>query len=167
MGISNFSFIINQDLSNDSSCLVGINGIVGSVIHPEIHLGVTSEHNVTRWTTSCHRFELLVLLPFTCIIVWSEVHLGVTFNPNKTGGEGAWWPPLDISRDNSATRKALATTLYDNFLSSFPHILTPTLWRPGVRFRSYITFCTCMHIDRKRLKMWFCVQNQCKLSFFT
>ena len=64
---------------------------------------------------------------------------------------GAMMPPLDISRDYSATRKALATTLYDNFLSSFPHILTPDLWRPGVRFRSYITFCTCTS-DRKWLK---------------
>ena len=87
-----------------------------------------------------------------------------SLNPNKTGGP--WWPPLDILCDNSATRKALATTLYVNFLSSFPHMLTPNLWRPGVRFRSYITFCKCMS-DRKRLKMWFCVQNQCKLSFFT
>ena len=52
-------------------------------------------------------------------------------------------PPLDISRDYSATREALAATLYDNFLSSFPHILTPNLWRPGVRFRSYVTLCTC------------------------
>ena len=40
-------------------------------------------------------------------------------------------PPLDISRDYSATRKALATTLYNNFLLSFPHILTPNLWRYG------------------------------------
>ena len=61
-------------------------------------------------------------------------------NPNKTGGGGGWWPPFDISRDNSATRIALTMTLYDNFLLSFPHILTPHLWRPGVRFRSYITF---------------------------
>ena len=30
-------------------------------------------------------------------------------------------PPLDISRDYSATREALTATLYDNFLSSFPH----------------------------------------------
>ena len=61
-----------------------------------------------------------------------------TFNPKKTGLKGP--PPLDISRDYSATREALAATLYDFFLSSFPHILTPNLWRPGVRFWSYITF---------------------------
>ena len=60
-----------------------------------------------------------------------------------------WWPPLDISRDNSATRRALATTLfYDNFLSSFPYILTPNLWRPGVQFPSYVTFCTKMYARR-------------------
>ena len=64
---------------------------------------------------------------------------------------GPSWPPLDISRDYSATREALAATLYDNFLSSFPHILTPNLWRPGVRFRSYVTLCTCTS-DRKWLQ---------------
>ena len=66
-------------------------------------------------------------------------------------GGGPWWPPLDISRDYSATREAFAATLYDNFLSSFPHILTPILWRPGVRFRSYVTLCTCTS-DRKWLQ---------------
>ena len=65
----------------------------------------------------------------------------IWFNPKKTGGPKR--PPLDISCDYSATRKALAATLYDFFLSSFPHILTPNLWRPGVRFWSYVTFCTC------------------------
>ena len=44
----------------------------------------------------------------------------------RLGGGGPRCPP-DISRDNSGTRKALATTLYDNFLSSFLHILTPNL----------------------------------------
>ena len=67
------------------------------------------------------------------------------------GGGGHDGPPLDISRDYSATREALAATLYDNFLSSFPHILTPHLWRPGVRFRSYVTLCTCTS-DRKWLQ---------------
>ena len=43
------------------------------------------------------------------------------------GGGGHDGPSLDISRDYSATREALAATLYDNFLSSFPHILTPNL----------------------------------------
>ena len=40
------------------------------------------------------------------------------FNPKKTGG-GGLKGPLDILRDYSATRKALAATLYDFFLSSF------------------------------------------------
>ena len=69
-------------------------------------------------------------------------------NPKKTGGGGLKGPPLDISRDYSATRKALAATLYDFFLSSFPHILTPNLWRPGVRFWSYVTFLY-MHVGPK------------------
>ena len=59
--------------------------------------------------------------------------------------------PIFFPRDYSATRKALAATLYDIFLSSFPHTLTPNLWRPGVRFWSYVTFCTCTS-DRKWLQ---------------
>ena len=46
----------------------------------------------------------------------------------------------------------LAATLYDFFLSSFPHILTPNLWRPGVRFwqlRNVYGTCTS---DRKWLQ---------------
>ena len=66
-------------------------------------------------------------------------------------GGGHDGPPLDISRDYSATREALAATLYDNSLSSLPHILTPNLWRPGVRFRSYVTLFTCTS-DRKWLQ---------------
>ena len=66
-----------------------------------------------------------------CCIVLTVTHYFEKLNPKKTGGGGAWWPPLDISRDYSATREALAATLYDNFLSSFLHILTPNLWRPG------------------------------------
>ena len=46
----------------------------------------------------------------------------IELNPKKTGGGGLKGPPLDTSRDYSATRKALAATLYDFFLSSFPHI---------------------------------------------
>ena len=44
----------------------------------------------------------------------------VNLNPKQTGGHDAPPPPLDISRDYSATREALAATLYDNFLSSSP-----------------------------------------------
>ena len=70
-----------------------------------------------------------------------------TLNPKKTGGGGPKRPPLDISRDYSATRKALAATLYDFFLSSFPHILTPNLWRPGsvLKLRNFLY----MHVGLK------------------
>ena len=74
-------------------------------------------------------------------------------------------PPLDISRDYSATRKALAATLYDFFLSSFPHILTPNLWRPGVRFWSYVTFCTCTS-DRKWLQNVILCTKSMQIEFF-
>ena len=87
-----------------------------------------------------------------------------SFNPKKTGG-GPKRPPLDILRDHSATRKALAATLYDFFLSSFPHILTPNLWRPGVRFWSYITFCTCTS-DRKWLQNVILCTKSMQIEFF-
>ena len=81
----------------------------------------------------------------------------------KRLGEGA--SPLDISRDYSATRKALAATLYDFFLSTFPHILTPNLWRPGVRFWSYVTFCTCTS-DRKWLQNVILCTKSMQIEFF-
>ena len=86
-------------------------------------------------------------------------------NPKKTGGGGLGPPPLDISRDYSATRKALAATLYDFFLSSFPHILTPNLWCPGVWFWSYLTFCTCTS-DRKWLQNVILCTKSMQIEFF-
>ena len=89
-----------------------------------------------------------------------------SFNPKKTGGGGGpKRPPLDILRDYSATRKALAATPYDFFLSSFPHILTPNLWRPGVRFWSYVTFCTCTS-DRKWLQNVILCTKSMQIEFF-
>ena len=85
-------------------------------------------------------------------------------NPYKTGGGGGAMMAPPTFR--AMTRKALATTLYANFLSSFPHILAPNLWRPGVRFWSYVTFCTCTS-DWKRLTMWFCVQKSMQIEFFS
>ena len=85
---------------------------------------------------------------FLRVCEW-RLALSVYLTLKRLGGPKR--PPLDISRDYSATRKALAATLYDFFLSSFPHILTPNLWRPGVRFWSYVTFCTCTS-DRKWLQ---------------
>ena len=83
----------------------------------------------------------------------------------RLGGGPKRPPPLDISRDYSATRKALATTLYDFFLSSFPHILTPNLWCPGVRFWSYVTFCTCTS-DRKWLQNVILCTKSMQIEFF-
>ena len=81
------------------------------------------------------------------------------------GGGPKMPPPLDISRDYSATRKAFAATLYEFFLSSFPHILTPNLWRPGVRFWSYVTFCTCTS-DRKWLQNVILCTKSMQIEFF-
>ena len=71
--------------------------------------------------------------------------LKTLFNPKKTGG--AFKAPLDISRDYSATRKALAATLYDFFLSNFPHILTPICDARGtvLKLRNFLY----MHVGPK------------------
>ena len=96
---------------------------------------------------------------------WTSYPHNLNLNPKKTGGGGLKGPPLDISRDYSATRKVLAATLYDFFLSSFPHILTPNLWRPGVRFWSYVTFCTCTS-DRKWLQNVILCTKSMQIEFF-
>ena len=104
-----------------------------------------------------------------------QIHVGVfvifqilsilnKLNPKKTGGPKRP-PPLDISRDYSATRKALAATLYDFFLSSFPHILTPNLWCPGVQFWTYVTFCTCTS-DQKWLENVILCTKSMQIEFF-
>ena len=43
------------------------------------------------------------------------------------------------------------------FSFKFPAHFDTNLWRPGVRFWSYVTFCTCMSDQLN--PMWFCVQN--------
>ena len=71
-------------------------------------------------------------------------------------------PPPSTFRAITLQRAKLSPRLFMTiFFRVSPHILTPNL-----RFRSYVTFCTCTS-DRKRLKMWVCVQNQCKLIFFS
>ena len=85
---------------------------------------------------------------------------------NRLGGGGLKGPPpLNISRDYSATHKALAATLYDFFLWSSPHILTPNLWCPGVRFWSYVTYCTCTS-DRKWLQNVILCTKSMQIEFF-
>ena len=64
------------------------------------------------------------------------------------GGHGG---PPPQSKYRAITRQR-AKLLPRHFMTIFfrvpPHILTPNLWRPGVRFRSYVTLCTCTS-DRK------------------
>ena len=69
----------------------------------------------------------------------------------KRLGEGQNPPPPDISRNMSATRKAITAAFHDFVLPNLAHLLTPNLRRPGTRFRSYVTFCTCMS-HQKSLK---------------
>ena len=61
---------------------------------------------------------------------------------------------LDISLDNSATRKDLATTLYDKlFFFMFPAHFDTKFLTPGgtvLKLRNFFY----MHVDRKRLKMY-------------
>ena len=69
-------------------------------------------------------FLLLYALLLSCkesvrMLVLTLIRLG--------GGGHDGPPPLDISHNYSAMREALTATLYDNFLSSFPHILTLNL----------------------------------------
>ena len=85
----------------------------------------------------------------------------------RLGGGGPFRPPSTFRAITlQATRKALAATLYDFFLSSFPHILTPNLWRPGVRFWSYVTFCTCTS-DRKWLQNVILCTKSMQIEFFS
>ena len=85
----------------------------------------------------------------------------VVLTLKRLGGGGAMMAPLlDISRDNSATREALAATLYDNFLSSFQ---TAGGTVPKLRNIVYMY----MHVGQKMApKCDFVYKNQCKLIFF-
>ena len=65
----------------------------------------------------------------------------------------------------SSHRDTLWLFFNENFLSSFPHILTPNLWRPGVRFWSYVTFCTCTS-DRKWLQNVILCTKSMQIEFF-
>ena len=80
-------------------------------------------------------------------------------------GGGLLSPPLDFSRDISETRNALAAKFYDNFSSSFAHILRPNLPRPGVWSGSYVTFCMCTS-DRKWLENVILCTKSMQIEFF-
>ena len=89
----------------------------------------------------------------------------VIFNPNKTGGGGAMMAPplLDISPDNA--QSSHHDTLWQ-FSFEFPAHLDTKFVTPGgtvPKFRNFLY----MHVGPKKAQMWFCVQHQCKLSFFT
>ena len=75
------------------------------------------------------------------------LHFGMLcFNPKKTGGGGGL--TLDISRDYSATRKALAATLYDFFLLKFPAHFDTKFVTPGgtvLKLRNFLY----MHVGPK------------------
>ena len=98
------------------------------------------------------RWLLLTGSLLNTVIVFSGKFWVAVLTLIRLGGGGHDGPPpRHIARLLGNARSSRAATLYDNFLSSFPHILTPNLWRPGVRFRSYVTLCTCTS-DRKWLQ---------------
>ena len=126
-----------------------------------------SLHLIEKWRNNIFRSKFFLFPYWRMNTTFAENQKGL--NPKETGGGGGGGghdgPPLDISRDYSATREALAATLYDNFLSSFPHIFTPNLWRPGVRFRKYVTLCTCTS-DRKWLQNVILCTKSMQIKFF-
>ena len=94
-----------------------------------------------------------------------RVYILTLIGPGGGGGGGRNPPPLDISRDISATRKALAATFYDFFLSSIAQLLRPNLARPRIPFLSHAPLKkNCQ--PQNRWILWFCVQIQYKLCFF-
>ena len=76
------------------------------------------------------------------------LHHLLKFNPKKTGGGGGLKAPLDISRDYSATRKALAATLHDFFFFKFPAHFDTKFVTPGgtvLKLRNFLY----MHVGPK------------------
>ena len=74
-------------------------------------------------------------------------------------------PPLDISRDNSATRKALATTPYDNFLWQFPEHFETKFVTPGgtvPRLRNFLY----MHVGPKKAQNGILCAKSMQIDFF-
>ena len=82
----------------------------------------------------------------------------------KRLGGGPKRPPLDISRDYSATHKALAATLW-LFSFKFPAHFDTQICDAGVRFWSYVTFCTCTS-DRKWLQNVILCTKSMQIEFF-
>ena len=82
----------------------------------------------------------------------------------KRLGGGLKGPPSTF-RAITLQRAMLSPRHFDFFLSSFPHILTPNLWRLGVRFWSYVTFCTCTS-DRKWLQNVILCTKSMQIEFF-
>ena len=84
-------------------------------------------------------------------VLWDSTFCVWTFhstslNPKKTGG--AFKAPLDISHDYSATRKALAATLYDFFSFEFPAHFDTKFVTPGgtvLKLRNFLY----MHVGPK------------------
>ena len=120
------------------------------------------------WLDRCsckHLMQFVLCCKYEYLFV-SMAHMHVWFNPNKTGGP--WWPPPPstfcvITLQHAKLSPRPFRTIFFRVSRTFWHQICDAR---GVRFWSYITFCTCTS-DRKRLKMWFCVQNQCNLVFFT
>ena len=88
-----------------------------------------------------------------------------TFNPNLPGGGPLWPPPVVFLTVRLYHSKFRTLSFMTFFFQVSPHILTPNLWRPGVRFWSYVTFCTCMS-DRKWLQNVILCTKSMQIDFF-
>ena len=121
------------------------------------------------FTSSCYFFMINMLLCHCLILVYFCTYSLLTcilllFSPKETGG-GALRPPSTF-RAITLQRAMLSPRHFMTFfLSSFPHILTPNLWRPGVQFWSYVTFCTCTS-DRKWLQNVILCTKSMQIEFF-
>ena len=74
-------------------------------------------------------------------------------------------PPSTFRAITLQRAKLLPRHFMTFFSSSFSHILTPNLWRPGVGFWRYVTFCTCTS-DRKWLQNVILCTKSMQIEFF-
>ena len=127
---------------------------------PETHaamLHVLDSGTLLIFETKCGPSSKLIENP------WCRWYHEPFINPKKTGGPKRP-PPLRHFAWLLRNAKCSHRGALWPFFSGFPHILTPNLWHPGVRFSSYVTFYTCTS-DRKWLKFVILCANPLQICF--